>query len=1035
MSKKQKKPKTPDEEDGIFSEYFKYTRENRQTYGEKTLVLMQVGSFYEIYAVKNAETGEITETLIVDAGEVCQLNISEKKAGYGKNGVILMAGFQLYQIDKYLPKLLDAGYVVPLYIQDKEGKKDNKTIPRNLARVFSPGTYVSCDTDSSSQITNNMMCIWMETYKPLINSNSFSVSKTRDTLIVGISVINIFTGKSFVFEYKTPFIMTPTTFDELERCISVFSPSEVLILSPFEEKDLQKIKQFTWMKAMSIQSVDTRNIENKKVVNCSNQKYIKQIVSSIFGEETYNICSEFQEHILATQSFCYMVNFIQEHNRELIRKISIPEFNNSSDGMVLANHTLIQLNIIDDSPANIKNHGQFSSVLSLLNKCCSAMGKRKFKQQLTCPTFNEEWLNKEYEMISRMLSSTNYELVPSFRKLLRQLNDIEKICRQLVLKKIYPSSLANLYKSIENIMELNAQLSETPEISDYLCDDFIDENEDGNLYVKTKCISLLSFLNSHFDIELCKSTYSMTSFENNIIRAGISQTLDEKIRHLNSSKHVFSKIHDFLNKLVQQQEKSNDSEYIKIHETEKSGCSLQITTKRSEILKKIIISGFANGEKVADKMTIDEAGSESVHFLLSDIKFIKTSSSSTVMNISFPLLEKTCSQICQINEKIDEIISMVFLELLDKLENGYFDIMENLASYVAKVDVLQTKAFIAKEYNYCRPEIVSNVAKSFCDTVELRHCLIEHLQQNELYVTNDVSLGNEHEKTNGILLYGTNAVGKTSLIRALGVSIIMAQSGMYVPCSRFRYKPYTAIYSRILANDNLFKGLSTFAVEMSELRIILKMADENSLILGDELCSGTETESALSIFVAGLMELHEKKSSFIFATHFHEIINYEEIGAMENLQMKHMAVSYDRENDCLIYDRKLKKGSGPRTYGLEVCKSLYLGDDFLDKAYSIRNKYYPETQGELSFSSTKYNSKKIRGFCESCKKQLGEEIHHMQPQKDADEDGFIGTFHKNHPANLLTVCEECHNKIHDSSKSNGVILKRKKTTKGYLVVG
>jgi len=255
---------------------------------------------------------------------------------------------------------------------------------------------------------------------------------------------------------------------------------------------------------------------------------------------------------------------------------------------------------------------------------------------------------------------------------------------------------------------------------------------------------------------------------------------------------------------------------------------------------------------------------------------------------------------------------------------------------------------------------------------------------------------------------------------------------MYVPCSKFQYKPYHSIFSRILGNDNLFKGLSTFAVEMSELRIILKMANENSLILGDELCSGTETESALSIFVAGLMDLHEKESSFIFATHFHEIINYDEIKSLERLDLKHMSVNYDREQDCLIYDRKLKDGPGTKTYGLEVCKSLYLSDNFLNKAYAIRNKYYPETRGELEHNVSKYNADKIRGKCEMCNENIGEEIHHLQHQKDANEDGFIGSFHKNHLANLLTVCEKCHDKLH-SSENNTPILK-KKTTKGYKLL-
>jgi DNA mismatch repair protein MutS len=279
-------------------------------------------------------------------------------------------------------------------------------------------------------------------------------------------------------------------------------------------------------------------------------------------------------------------------------------------------------------------------------------------------------------------------------------------------------------------------------------------------------------------------------------------------------------------------------------------------------------------------------------------------------------------------------------------------------------------------------------------------------------------------------------VGKTSLIRALGISVILAQAGMFVPCSRFVYKPYTAIYSRILSNDNLFKGLSTFAVEMSELRVLLKMSDENSLILGDELCSGTESESALSIFVAGLMKLCQKNASFIFATHFHEIAEYNEILDRPEIVMKHLAVTYDRANDCLIYDRKLKEGSGPRTYGLEVCKSLYLDEEFLELAYSIRNKYYPEGGGELSKKTTVYNAKKVRGMCEICNKRMGEEIHHLSPQKDADDNGFIGSFHKNHKANLASVCEECHNNEHKEEKETGKERRvvKKKTSKGYQLI-
>ena len=105
---------------------------------------------------------------------------------------------------------------------------------------------------------------------------------------------------------------------------------------------------------------------------------------------------------------------------------------------------------------------------------------------------------------------------------------------------------------------------------------------------------------------------------------------------------------------------------------------------------------------------------------------------------------------------------------------------------------------------------------------------------------NDIAIGMPESHT-GIMLFGTNAVGKSSLIRSLGMSVVLAQAGFFVPCSSFTYKPYSSIFTRILGNDDIFKGLSTFAVEMSELRTILQLTDENSLILGDELCSGNGT--------------------------------------------------------------------------------------------------------------------------------------------------------------------------------------------------
>jgi len=128
-----------------------------------------------------------------------------------------------------------------------------------------------------------------------------------------------------------------------------------------------------------------------------------------------------------------------------------------------------------------------------------------------------------------------------------------------------------------------------------------------------------------------------------------------------------------------------------------------------------------------------------------------------------------------------------------------------------------------------------------------------------------------------------------------------------------------------------------------------------------------------------------------------------------------MIVLYDKENDKLLYDRKLHDGPGESMYGLEVCKSLHLPDKFLKSAHAIRNKYCKMNSSILEYKSSRYNSKKLKGICEECKKEFSTEIHHIHHQKNANKDGFIGHFHKNHVANLKALCEECHLKIHHPS--------------------
>jgi DNA mismatch repair protein MutS len=1011
------KKETPE---SIYKIYFDLVDKYTSIYGKSTVVLLQVGAFFEIYGYKCKKTDEIRKSEIVNVSNITQLSIALKGIEY-EDGNILMAGFRDHRLDFYVQKLIEHNITVVVYIQ----KKDGKNITRELYQVYSPGSFIPYEIENAN-LSNNTMCIWFDSYTPLHAS--------QDNIVYGISTVNIFTGETTLFENDVPFLINPTTFDELERYVSIIIPSEVLVLSKFDEKTTNTFLQYSGIKTTAVHKyfLNSETLSaNKKmeIENCTKQKYIYHIISTFFGEECYHICKEFQTYSIATQAFCFLMNFIQSHNPDLVKRIGLPSFNNVSFRMSLANNTLKQLNIIHDDSDDAKTTGKLSSVSSFLNKCCTAIGRRKFHSQITNPCFNIEWLNREYSMIAEMLEERNVFLIDVFRKQLNKVRDLEKISRQIILKKIYPSSIFHLYKSLEGIREINGYLLENSELCNYLCQE-IPHSTNANIHIHSLITEILQYMDAKLVIQKCGTIHTMSSMDENIIQPGISENVDRISREYNQSCELFDKIRGFFNDIMKTQS-SDETDYIKIHETEKSGSSLQITKKRTTTLKPLLekIAQNIDGEKTLI-ITPD------FHIPLKDIRFVKSSASSkTNDEIEFPQLTRLIHNIVSFKERLYEEISKEYLKFLGEFERNWYESIIHLSKYIAKIDVLQSKAYSAREYNYCRPIIHESAEKSFVDIRELRHPLIEHIQQNEIYVTNDICLGFGPEKMDGVLIYGTNAVGKTSFIRAVGISVIMAQSGMYVPCSYFQYHPYTSIFSRILGNDNIFKGLSTFAVEMSELRVILKMADEKSLILGDELCSGTETESALSIFTAGLIDLHQKQSTFLFATHFHEICKYDEVLALDRLKMKHMSVHYDKELDCLVYDRKLKDGTGNRMYGLEVCQSLYLPQDFLEKAYEIRGKYFENARGELTHDLSSYNKKKIVGKCEICNDELAKETHHLSPQRLSNKDGFIGSFHKNHNANLASVCEKCHDKIHkdemvDVKKEP---LRRKKTTKGYVI--
>jgi DNA mismatch repair protein MutS len=1020
----------------LIKEYFTLTDKYTVEYGPNTVVLLQVGAFFEVYGQVTTATADNSSgasagvtcsgSRIDDFCLICELAKANKIPG------IVMAGFRDYGLDKYLKKLQDAGYTAVVYVQD--GVKNPPV--RVLQGIYSPGTFFSTDIavgGGGAALSNNIACIWIEKISRTLATGSSGL------LIMGMTNIDIYTGRATIFETENKDSHNPTTYDEVERFISSYVPSEVILISNLSTREVEDVIHYTNIQAKvihrvsTIDCVGTGNVNSTvKAERCTKQNYQMEVLNTFYPDgRAKSLEQSFMNYSIATQSLVFLLNFIYEHNPNLVSKIQEPLFENMSERLILANHSLRQLNIIDDTCSGGVS-SRLSSVLSLLNHTVTPMGSRAYKYALLHPTFNEEQLEEDYAITDYMLSQK--DSFDTLREKLSFMKDIEKLHRHIILRKIIPYHMFCLFHNLRHIRDLYSVCLRDLRISSNLSERWKIRDD-----IVGKSTLLLDTFEKTLNIELCRDIND-TLFDTNIIQRGISAELDKLTDEYHYTQKSLDEVQHVLNELIQSGEQKSsssvgggaDPDYVKVHETDKMGISLQATKRRTKILEDRIKKLPVDGKIV--QIVLDKDTNRTLMFDTTGLTYPAASGSNNTIHSE--QIYELCARVVSLRAKISDLVSLVYYQFVESLHEYYHD-FENMIAFVSAADMIQNRCYVAKKYRYCRPVIAKEgdgegQGASFVRARGLRHCLIERINEDECYITNDVSLGGD-----GMLLYGTNAVGKTSLIRAIGVAVIMAQAGFYVPATSFIYRPYRAIMTRILGNDNLFKGLSTFVVEMSELRVILRMADTNTLVLGDELCSGTEMDSAISIFVAGLQHLYRAGASFIFATHLHEIAGYSEIREMApRLRLAHMRVFYDKSRDTLVYDRKLQDGAGESMYGLEVCKSLHLPDDFLENANMIRVKYRgvstkTPTASILDHATpSRYNAAKLRRLCELCEKARGTEVHHLQHQESADADNFIGHIHKNHPANLASVCEDCHREIH----STGVEHVKVKTGKGVRIV-
>ena len=934
----------------ILKEYLKYHDENIKKYGKNTVILMQVGSFYEIYSVQNESLNLGAD--IYQLADILGIQVVRRNKSIPEITLenFLMSGWNMYATEKFQKILLNHNYTI-VYV-DQVTEPPNPE--RKITNIISPGTMIE---NYNNNDNNYLLSIYL---------NSYPQQYDKYIYVIGLSAIDISTGENTVHKIVSSLDDNNIWKDELFRLIHYYSPKECLFHS---EIGLKK-DEISNMFQLNDQSIHYNLYDNPDFKKPSYQnEYFKMIFNSGFLTPIEYLGFSDSE---ITLSYLYMIQFIHEHKLENLNNLPKPIIKSDSNKLILSNNTIYQLYLI---PNKEHESEKYNSLLSILNKCDTAIGRRLCKTRLLYPIIDKEILNLRYNMIENFQKEGLYDSIkPNLKKIL----DVEKLHRRMALSICSPYEFFSIHTSytylIKCIETINSPL---PEVT---------ENYKNTI---EKLDEFITDYKSVFIIDELEK-YSLTNIITSVFQKGIHQNLDDLQRDIDDGLSLIETICDVLNKYIDPKRQG----CIKRDNNEKYGYYLYVTDNRAKTFQKSV-KNLVNTTIQINNINLD----------LRDVKFIKRGGNT---HLEFKELLEITNKYSSDRLKIQGVNKELFVQKCNEYYNRYKELYDQLVDLIGFIDLNTNIAKLSIENVYTKPEIIES-PKSIFNGKDIRHPIVEKVQREIEYVPNDVELSE-----NGILLYGTNACGKSTLMKSIGLTLIMAQAGFYVPCSSLKYSPYTQIFTRILNNDNIFKRQSSFAVEMSELRSILKRSDNKSLVLGDEVCSGTETTSALSIVSAALKTLSDIKCSFIFTSHLHQLMDIKLVKDIQSLKVYHLKIHYDKSKELLIYKRKLEKGSGPAIYGLEVCKSLSLGDDFISLARNVQMEISDINSTLLNDKHSNYNNELMMDKCQICKSK-SEHTHHIKEQNTADSNGIIDYHHKNINHNLVQLCESCHHKVHNEN--------------------
>ena len=962
----------------LSSEYFDIHTHYKNIYGENVVVLIQIGSFHECYATDTLGVTNIQQ-LAENLGVI--VTKKNKKKELDKTNSY-MIGYPIYKIYDFIESLINLNYTVIVIDQVSEPPKPK----RKITGIYSPATFV--EKSLSRNKNTNLVCIILDSVK---NNNS------KYLLSIGLASYDLTTGKGYVYETVSKLNDELFALDDAIRFLENNPSEEIIFHCTRKTKKILQNEKIADMKLDDIMAYlsITKNIfslHNFEMISSPNYqlKLLSKIYSSNFIDD-----NDLIYYNLARLALCGLLAYTEEHQKCLLNNLQNPVFFSNSNKLFLGNRALEQLNVINNE----------NSLFSIVDFTKNIIGKRFLKDSLINPITDTIELNKRYKQIDIFKTNDINTVISSD---LKKIYDLHKLIRRIELKKISPCEFYNLYGSLKSI--------------DNIFDSCIKNIIDIHPEYITDIKEFLIYTEHLFDLDYIINVnfINYKEEEYNFFKEKYKD-LDEICETIKLSNNFFEYLCKELEKYIEDKKfMKKDKSYIHIKQNDRDGHYLLISSRRCKLLKEKLqkIKEISIGNKII-KYT--------------DLTFINLNNN---VKIQCDTMKNISSNVFEIKQQLASKIKVTFYEEMDYIKNNFLKNIQSIIQLIGYIDFINSGAIGSEKLGYFKPEI-NEYENSFLEAEELRHPIVETINDNTIYQPHNISLGKDKF---GILLFGINSSGKSTLMKSIGLCVILAQIGYYVPAKSFTYKPYTNLFTRIIGNDDMFKGLSSFMIEMLELIAILKRNNNSTLVLGDEICRGTEEKSANIIVAYMLEKLANSKTSFISATHLHQICDLECVKNLSKIKIMHLKVDYDNTNDTLIYNRELSSGQGNKYYGVLVAKYLMKDDNFNIRTKQIENEF-----DNINVKKSNYNSNIWMIECHICKNKKNLETHHINFQKDCNENIVIDKPHikKNKAHNLVILCSTCHDKVDRNEivingwkdTSNGILLdytsSKKKTKKKF----